>query len=301
MSEAIAQGTVLAADVRGELAESSELQDDPPRLRARLSEEGYVLLRGVVDRQVVMAARQEVFERLEGVGEILPPAGEGIASGESLRRERETDLGVFWRSVSQGVRLRTATHGPEMQAVMDLLVGEQAVAHDYLFLRPGPVGRSTSLHYDHPFFARGSDRVYTAWLALGDIPLEEGPLMVLEGSNRFADLVEQVRGIDYDSSDSPTVQVLSDTAEFARQRGSRLLVSPFEAGDLIVFDMFTMHGSLDNHSPEGRVRLSCDVRWQPASDPVDPRYKGEDPPGTTGAGYGELNGAKPLNVDWHTR
>ena len=89
MSEAIAQGTVLAADVRGELAESCELREDPPRLRARLSEEGYVLLRGVVDRQVVMAARQEVFERLEGVGEILPPAGEGIASGESLRRERE--------------------------------------------------------------------------------------------------------------------------------------------------------------------------------------------------------------------
>ena len=301
MSEAIAQGTVLAADVRGELAESCELREDPPRLRARLSEDGYVLLRGVVDRQVVMAARQEVFERLEGVGEILPPAGEGIASGESLRREREADLGVFWRSVSQGVRLRAATHGPEMQAVMDLLVGEQAVAHDYLFLRPGPVGRSTSLHYDHPFFARGSDRVYTAWLALGDIPLEEGPLMVLEGSNRFADLVEQVRGIDYDSSDSPTVQVLSDTAEFARQRDSRLLVSPFEAGDLVVFDMFTMHGSLDNHSPEGRVRLSCDVRWQPASDPVDPRYKGDDPPGTTGAGYGELNGAKPLDVDWHIR
>ena len=81
----------------------------------------------------------------------------------------------------------------------------------------------------------------------------------------------------------------------------RLLVSPFEAGDLVVFDMFTMHGSLDNHSPEGRVRLSCDVRWQPVSDPVDPRYKGEDPPGTTGAGYGELNGAKPLDVDWHIR
>ena len=65
--------------------------------------------------------------------------------------------------------------------------------------------------------------------------------------------------------------------------------------------MFTMHGTFDNHSPQGRVRLSCDVRWQPASDPLDPRYAGSDPPGTTGIGYGELNGAKPLTEDWHTR
>jgi ectoine hydroxylase-related dioxygenase (phytanoyl-CoA dioxygenase family) len=78
-------------------------------------------------------------------------------------------------------------------------------------------------------------------------------------------------------------------------------MSPVEAGDLIVFDMFTMHGSLDNHSPLGRVRLSCDVRWQPAADPVDPRYRGDHPPGTTGAGYGELNGAKPLDLPWHVR
>jgi hypothetical protein len=301
MTKAIAQGTPVAEERLAPLVESSKLRDDPAGLRARLADEGYLFLPGVVDREIVLAARQEVFGRLEEVGEIEPPAVEGIATGTSQRREREPDLGAFWRSVSQGPQLRAASHGAQVQAVMDLLLGEPARAHDYIFLRPGVVGRSTSLHYDHPFFARGSDRVYTAWLALGDIPIEEGPLMVLEGSNRYADLVEQVRGIDYDSSDSPTVQVLSDTVEFARQRGSRLLASPFGAGDLVVFDMFTMHGSLDNHSPGGRVRLSCDVRWQPASDPVDPRYRGQDPPGTTGAGYGELNGAKPLDIPWHTR
>ncbi len=301
MSKAIAQGTAIPDELGGPLRESSELQGDPARLRERLADEGYIFLRGAVDRETVLAGREEVFGRLAGVGEIELPAVEGIATGTSQRREREPDLGAFWRSVSQGPLLRAASHGEQMQAVMDLVLGEPARAHDYIFLRPGVVGRSTSLHYDHPFFSRGSDRVYTAWLALGDIPIEEGPLMLLEGSNRYSDLVDQVRQIDYDSAESPTVQVLSDTVEFAWERGSRLLASPFAAGDLIVFDMFTMHGSLDNHSPLGRVRLSCDVRWQPASDPLDPRYQGEDPPGTTGAGYGELNGAKPLDVPWHTR
>ena len=50
-----------------------------------------------------------------------------------------------------------------------------------------------------------------------------------------------------------------------------------------------------------RVRLSCDVRWQPASLPLDARYFGANPPGTTGAGYAELNGAKPLTQEWHVR
>ena len=301
MAEAIAQGTAVPPEVAGPLLESCSLLEDAAQLRRQLAADGYLFLKGVVDRETVMAARREVFERLEEVGEILPPAQEGIASGSSRRREQESDLGAFWRSVSQGARLRAASHGDQMQAVMDLVLGEPAQAHDYIFLRPGAVGRSTSLHYDHPFFSRGSDRVHTAWLALGDIPLEDGPLMVLEGSNRYADLIEQARKVDYDSNDTATVQVLTDTVEFARQRGGRLLMSPVEAGDLIVFDMFTMHGSLDNHSPLGRVRLSCDVRWQPAADPVDPRYRGDHPPGTTGAGYGELNGAKPLDLPWHVR
>lgn len=34
---------------------------------------------------------------------------------------------------------------------------------------------------------------------------------------------------------------------------------------------------------------------------MDPRYSGPHPGGTTGAGYGELNGAKPLTQAWHVR
>ena len=125
--------------------------------------------------------------------------------------------------------------------------------------------------------------------------------MVLEGSHRFDDLIDAIRSVDYDSSDTPKVQMLNDTVEFARQRGARQLTADFQVGDVVVFTMLTMHGTLDNHSPVGRARLSVDVRYQPAADSFEPRYMGENPPGTTGAGYGELNGAKPLTEAWHTR
>ena len=162
-------------------------------------------------------------------------------------------------------------------------------------------GRSTHLHYDHPFFARGSDRIHTAWTPLGNIPLDQGPLMIVEGSNQFQDLISQAQAVDYTSSSTPLVQLMEDPAALARQRGSRLLPADFRAGDLILFSMTLLHGSLDNQSTTGQIRLSCDGRWQPATDPIDSRYTGSQPAGTTGAGYGELNGAKPLDAPWHQR
>jgi ectoine hydroxylase-related dioxygenase (phytanoyl-CoA dioxygenase family) len=156
------------------------------------------------------------------------------------------------------------------------------------------------LHYDHPFFARGSKRIHTVWSALRDIPVTDGPLVVVEGSHRFADLIEPALAIDYESKDSPQVAV-TNAIDLVRKRQTRLLTADFEPGDVIVFGMTTMHGALDNHSNPGRTRLSCDVRWQPAADPIDPRYAGPNPTGTTGTGYGELNGAKPLNEPWHVR
>lgn len=301
MSRCIVQGRPVPDDVLGPLRDSTDVADDPNELQRRMADDGYLLLRGVVDQTDILAARAEVFARLADVGEIQQPPLDGLSTGTSRRRESVSNLDDFWRSVNLGEALRRVSHGIQTTALMTTILGEPARPHDFMFLRPGPVGRSTHLHYDLPFFARGSKRVFTVWLALGDIPVEDGPLAVLEGSNRFADLIDPIREIDYNSAMSPQVQMTGDTIEFAQQRSTRLLTTDFQAGDAVIFDMVTMHGTLDNHSPQSRVRLSCDVRWQPAADPIDPRYVGENPPGTTGAGYGELNGAKPLTDDWHIR
>ena len=152
-----------------------------------------------------------------------------------------------------------------------------------------------------PFFCRGSQRVHTVWIALGEVTLDQGPLMVVEGSHHYEDLIAPIRAIDYDSKAAPPEAAREDAITLARNRGTRLLTAQFHPGDAIVFGMTLMHGSFDHHQPENRVRLSCDIRFQPEADPTDPRYFGPNPTGTTGAGYGELNGAKPLTDDWHVR
>ncbi|HWC03829.1 MAG TPA: phytanoyl-CoA dioxygenase family protein [Methylomirabilota bacterium] len=284
-----------------ELRDSSAVATDGVELGRRLADDGYVFLRGALDAEAVRAARIEVFERLVAVGEIRSPAVEGISTGQSRRAESVRDLGAFWKSVSEGPALRRVTHGPRLGAVLARIAGVPVRAHDYMFLRAAPLGRTTGLHFDYPFFTRTTERVYTTWVPLGDVPATDGPLVIVEGSHRFSDLHDGVRGFDVVYDTSRKAQVATDFAEFAERRDCRLLTADFRAGDICVFGMFTLHGSLDNHSPAGRVRLSCDVRYQPASEPIDPRYFGPSPGGTTGAGYGELNGAKPLTQAWHVR
>lgn len=294
-------GSTVPSEMVGELSDVSALLATPERLRERLAADGYALLRGVLDEVEVMAARGAVFERLREVGEIGAPARDGIATGTSRRRADAGDLGQFWKSVVDMPALRRVTNGPRLGRVMEAVWGEPACGMDYLFLRAGAPGSATGLHYDFPFFTRATPRMYTVWIPIGPVPMIEGPLMVVEGSRAFDDILEHLRGFDIALDDTRKAEVSHDPVAFALARGCRLLTADFEAGDILVFDMFTLHGSLDNQSPVGRVRLSCDVRYQPAADPLDPRYFGPDPGGTFGGGYGELNGAKPLDEPWHRR
>ena len=295
------KGQPVPSELIDEMVDSASLLDNPKALRARLDEDGYLFLKGVLDRDAVMAARQEVFQRLVHVGEIREPAIDGIATGDSKRTELEPDLGAFWRSVSEGKNLRAASNGRDMQRIMSLIFGEPARNQDYIFLRAGAQGRATGLHFDYPFFTRAHDKVVTVWMPIGDVPVEDGPIVMVEGSNKYRDLIEPMIGFDISKDNSRKADFGADAISFAKARGTRLLTRNFQAGDIALFGMYIAHGSLDNHSPINRVRLSCDLRWQPASLPLDERYFGNPPAGTTGIGYGELNGAKPLTQDWHVR
>ncbi len=279
---------------------------DPAALRQAFAEEGYVLLRDVLDRSEVLAARREVFLRLAEMDEVQSPPEAGIATGISRRRELAGDLGVFWKSVSEGPALRRITHGQRLQELAALLFDAPSRPHDYLFLRPAPLGNATNLHYDFPFFAGGASQIVTCWIPLGEIPVSDGPLVVVEHSHRFADLIEPLRAAQLGSfaaaQDAAYQSSASDTLEFARSRQTRLLTAHFQPGDVIIFSGFTMHGSLDNHSPQNRVRLSVDVRYQPAADPAaDARFFGTHPLGAKGGSYGEQKAAQPLGTPWLAR
>ncbi len=298
--DVLAKDKLIPPALLGELRDASPLLVRPSRLREAFDTDGYVLLRSVLPVDDVHAARAEVFERLAAVDEISQPAVAGIATGRSRRAECEPDLGPFWKSVSEGQRLRAVTHGAALQRVAAALFDEPVVGHDFVYLRAAAVGRSLDLHYDYPFFCRLHDRLVTSWIPLGDVPVSDGPIYVVEGSNRFDDLLDDIVGQDAIADRSRKYAYESHPADLARSRGTRILTTDFRAGDALIFGMRTAHGSLDNRSTIGRTRLSCDLRYQPSRLPRDERFFGSDPRGVTGNGYADLNGAKPLTGTWIT-
>ncbi len=284
----------------GPLHEVGNWSAVPGQLPELLQRDGYVLLRNALDKGAVMAARADVLQRLAAVGEIAQPAAAAVTTGTSRRAELHPDLGAFWRGVCESPALRVLTHGPAMAEISSALLGGPTKPFDFLWLRTMLEGRASPLHFDHVYMNRGSANVVTAWVPLGDVPLEAGPLVVVEGSNRFDDVITRYRGVDVDRDGLPG-SFPEDAVAFAASRDTRLLTTDFRAGDVILFDMFTLHGSCDNRMGGGRVRLSCDVRWQLAGEPEDDRWFGSPPQGHGGTGYGGLNGARPLGEAYVAR
>jgi hypothetical protein len=290
----VLEGRRLAPEAVAAMTDSSPLLSDGAALRARLGEDGYLFLRGALDRDEALAARSEVLHRLAGVGEIAEPAEAALPTGTSRRAELHADLGRFWRSVSEGPAVRCAVHGDRARKVASAVLDDAVRPFDFIWLRAMLAGRASPLHFDHVYMNRGTDKVVSVWIPLGDVAVADGPLAIVEDSHRFADLIARYRGHDVDRDPSRPGHVAESARQFLEDRGARLLTADFRAGDLCLFSLFTLHGSVDNASPAGKVRLSVDTRWQPADQPMDERLSGPDPKGHGGTGYGGLGSARPL-------
>lgn len=212
------------------------------------------------------------------------------------------DSGQFLRSVCDDPRLRAATGSEQLSNIISDVFGEPARGHNYIYLRVATPGRGTAVHCDYPFFTRATERVLTCWLCLGDLEYEQGALYVVEESYRWEQHINDIRGLDLARDTTGRQATLSDDiTQYAKAHNARLLTAKFNAGDILLFNMNLIHGAFDHQAPDKPVRLSCDVRWQPISEPFDPRYMAPDLGGTFGGGYGKLNAAKRLTEDWHKR
>ena len=153
-------------------------------IRKLFAEQGYVWLKGVLPRGDVIGFRGWVFSHLADTGLLQPgcdPALGIAASGVFDRQLADRRLMALVRS--------TAYEGfcaqPQMSRLMDAFVGGLSYLHKRKLMRFTQPGTTvaTPAHYDLVYLRGGTSRIVTAWIPIGDVSVDMGGLVYLEGSH----------------------------------------------------------------------------------------------------------------------
>lgn len=283
----------MEADAFGWLRDSSAIATDAEALRAAFERDGYLYLPGYLERAQVLEARRDVCEKLKAEGILHPEreASEGILKPEATVK--------FRPDIATGNPVvESLLYGPCMRAFYERFLGGPVRHFDFTWFRAVSPGRGSPPHCDAVYMNRGTFNLYTAWVPFGDVTLDLGGLIILEDSHKQTDRLRKYLASDVDSycENKPGdfekalhgrrnwQGSLSKNPRSLRERlGGRWLTAEFKAGDLLTFGMATVHGSLDNQTPD-RIRLSSDSRYQLASEPADERWVGPKPVGHSRAG-----------------
>jgi hypothetical protein len=305
-------GTPIDMSQVGHLRRSNDALNDRTELWSRFTEDGYLYLPGLLDRNQVLAARAELCRRLDEAGMLdddYPPA-ECVMIPEAKFNGAATGPFMPQLARDNGPLEKVVYDGAMMEFYTEFLGGP--VRHyDYTWFRaktPGP-GVATTPHYDIVYMGRGTKDLYTSWTPFSDIPYEMGGLMLLENSHRLNEVVqtygqtdvdlycenegnakatvedaqaagreltaEENKGIRWNSTGAYS----SSAIDVQQKLGGRWLTAEYQMGDLLIFCMYMMHSSSDNQT--NSIRLSSDTRYQLASEPVDKRWIGDAPPNHT--------------------
>lgn len=282
---------VLSADGRrldtspsrlGRLMPSSP-QTPMATLAEQFRAQGYLWLKQFLDPNVVKAYRGRVLAYLAPGGLQAGTSPELGIPGEAVDRAA---MDRRLMAVVRSARYEAFCMAPALVDFMDDFLGGLSYLHRRKIMRytlPGS-GAATPAHYDLVYLRGGTTRIVTAWIPLGDIPVEMGGLVYLEGSHatglrmehEFAEkaleLTPEERINAYNAHMTEGGWVSKNLPDMAERFDTRWLIADYEAGDVMLHSPYMIHASTTNEDLQHRIRLSTDIRFQNVEDEIDARW-----------------------------
>ncbi|KAL4232958.1 hypothetical protein ACF0H5_007646 [Mactra antiquata] len=261
------------------LQDSNHLIGDRDALWRELDEKGYIYIKGLHDRQQVLEARLTVLQHILNEGENKLDLTKNWEQGVLNLRCGGGCLPYMEgrNDITHCDTVARVLEGPRPFQFFETLFGEQPRTFDYKWLRAVHRQAFTGAHVDNVYMARGTSNLLTMWTPFGDVDPTIGCLAVCEGSNKLPSF--QKMHSTYTQVDVEEINLngsgwfTTDPFEITDKFGGQWKTTKYEAGDVLIFGMKTVHMSTANLTD--LVRISCDTRWQPASQPADPRYVGD--------------------------
>ena len=254
-------------------------------LRDQYRDHGYLWLKGFLDPEAVKSFRAYVFRHMDDVGLLAPGSDPalGLSSGEAPHKSKaDRQLMALVRSAAY----EAFCVQPRLWQFMDEFLEGLSYLHKRKIMRYTQPHTTTvtPAHYDLIYLRGGTSRVVTAWIPIGDVPVEMGGVVYLEGSHALGrdmeaeftrntlDLTPEERISAYNRNMTEGGWVSKDLPDMAERFKARWLVADYEAGDVVIHSPFMIHASTTNVDPHNRIRLSTDIRFQNVNDEIDARW-----------------------------
>jgi len=155
-------------------------------LRQRLENNGYLYLKGFFDAKKINQFREYYFSSLAPSGLLMPESNpvEALASNGAVDQLKLRQ--ILFNDIVKGAEYQALCTSAELVEFFQWFLGGQVFLHQRKIIRhvkPGG-GQATGAHYDLVYLREGTDQVLTAWIPLGDCPIQDGGLIYLEGSHK---------------------------------------------------------------------------------------------------------------------
>lgn len=209
-------------------------------------ENGYLLVKGLISKEEAKAYRAEGHALIERLNRPDDPtwgsarAMGGMATATALKHCHDAQFysAAFSRLIVD----------PRFTDVAAAVMGTENVQlhHTKMFIKPPEKGSPFPMHQDAPYFPHTTGTMGAAIFHFDDAPEEKGCVRVMPGSYKLGQLEhESDGGFHLPFSDWPLEKSVPCEAE---------------AGDVLFFSYFTVHGSGVNVSNEARTTLLVQYR-----------------------------------------
>ena len=284
------------------LLPSNDIFYDPPKLRYRLDQDGYLYFKNTVPREVVSAALDDLANQMRVCRWTLDEdrAKQAALNGFAMGVPYPSAPGELPPPQIQCTdAIRNAVSGTSVMATVRQVFGGAVTPTTLQTLHLGAPGESFGFRMPSVFMNRGTKLALVALVPLHDTPLHMGTPLVVRSSNSqdtYAALrktygqweveSDSIRGDGCYTEDPAELAPLGKVAGRDEVTGASIVVdvnpfvsSAFEAGDLLLTTVYTMQSFLTNQT--SCWRLMAEAVWCMEGDDVglDPRYVGQSAEG----------------------
>jgi phytanoyl-CoA hydroxylase len=226
--------------------------------------QGFVLVRGVFDRSAIAHMRAEadaMLERVVAAGRNVEATWQGSWREELIGKPHNGDDAASSGRVAQTAAAVSSIHDVQyhsayfMRIITDArftgavaqLIGDNVQLHHTKYhVKPPSVGAPFPMHQDYPYFPHEAHTMLAAAIHIDAADVENGCLCVVPGSHQLGPLPHQTDGHHF-----------LPLSEWPLERA---IPCEAEAGDVLLLNYLTVHGSYVNQSVRPRRLLLVQMR-----------------------------------------